>query len=290
LLAEARKQAAANLAFQKWLANEQLRLGQASRTDAYGNAVRYDKALNKWVTELSPMQQRIAKAGEHENLLGLTEDAARNRVVKERAFRRGGQAEEDYNKASAGYRYGQGPSEEAIRDDLTGLIMRARSGQSSGGNTRSFIRQRGNLPVVSGSAEPSDGVSGVAQALLQARQGALGERGTRNQQTSSRYLPAMQQFAATMDAGGDANVQFPNFSGLFNAQDQMANDAFGAMASAGKGVQGAYGLSTKAATSGMPGLGDTTRLIAALRGAPVKGTAATAAPDTRSLDDIIYGF
>src|SRR6185295_5674901 len=93
--AQSRRQAAENLAFQKWLANEELRMGQASRVDAMGNTVRYDKALNKWVTDLSPEQFKLSKAGEHEQLLNLTDDAARNRQIKERAFRRGMDSSED---------------------------------------------------------------------------------------------------------------------------------------------------------------------------------------------------
>jgi len=294
--ARANRNAEENLAFQKWLANEELRMGQASRTDAMGNTVRYDKALNKWVTDLTPYQNQLAKAGEHEQFLNLTDDAGRNRNVRERAYQRGQDAGEDYNRASAGYRYDQGPGEDAIRGQLTDLILRSRQGQNTGGgNTNNFIRQRGNLPVVSSSRGPSSGVSDVASALLEARQGALGERGQRDQQSASKYLPAMQNFAAQMDAGGGTPVQFPKFDYLNQNQAGMSDDALKAFGQAGKGVEGAYGNLTNASKLSII---NPAQYSTFLRGGQTGKTnssgvspiASSTTYDGRDLDSVMYDF
>lgn len=287
-----------NLAFQKWLANEQLKMGKASRTDAMGNTVRYDPGLNEWVTDLSPTQRALSKAGEHEQLLGLTDDAAKNRNIRERAYVRGQTANDDYNRARADYAYGYNPSEGAITNDIADLMLRSRSGSGGGGGSdgnpnNKFIRQRGNLPVISSGVGNQGGLSGVADALLQARQGALSERGQRQQQRTAR-LPEMQSLAAMSDAGGGGNVQFPNFDKLFASEGDQSKQLLGAMEAGGKGVNTAYGdiMKIKPAFD----MGDTARMISALRGGKVAGKTGAVEPIAsstsydRSLDDIMYNF
>lgn len=283
-----------NLAFQKWLANEELKMGKASRTDAMGNTARYDPGLNEWVTDLSPTQRALSKAGEHEQLLNLTDDAAKSRVIRERAFNRGMGASDDFNRERADYNYGYNPSEGAITNDIADLILRSRSGQGGGsGGANKFLRQRGNLPVISSSAGGNSGVSQIADALLQARQGALSERGTRQQQRNM-HLPAMQSLAAMSDAGGGGPVQFPNFDKLFASEGDQSKQAIGAMEAGGKGVGSAYALINKEKSPF--DMGDTAKLISALRGGPVSSKAkvspiaSSTSLDDRSLDDIMYNF
>jgi hypothetical protein len=254
-----------NLAFQKWLANEELKMGQASRTDAMGNTVRYDPALNEWTTDLTPSQRALSKAGEHEQQLSLTEDAARNRQTRERAFSRGGDAANTYNRLNAEYNYGNNPSEGSIEDQIAGLMLRGRT-QGGGGvdTTRQFIRQRGNLPVVSSSGS-SNAVSSIADALLQARQGALSERGVRGQQRA-QLLPQMQSAAAMSDAGGGAPVNFPDFGSLFKSEGEQQKGLIGAAEAGGKGIQTGYNSAIKAAGSQFPSIGDSAKLITAIRG------------------------
>lgn len=275
---ESRYQAEQNLAFQKWLANEELKMGKASRTDAMGNTVRYDPGLNAWVTDLTPSQRALSKAGEHEQQLSLTEDAARNRQVRERAFQRGMGASDTYNDLNAKFRYGNNPSEGSIENQIADLMLRGRT-QGGGGTdvTRQFIRQRGNLPVVSSSAGDQGGgspVSQIASALLQARQGGIGEKGQRQQQ-QLQLLPAMQSAAAMSDAGAGGNVQFPNFDKLFSSEGDMSKGMIGAAEAGGKGIQTGYNSLIKATGSQYPSIGDTTKLLTALRGGKTDSTAAT---------------
>jgi hypothetical protein len=273
---QGRGQAEENLSFQKWLANEEMRLAKASHTDAMGNTVRYDPALNEWTTDLSQSQRALSKAGEHEQQLSLTEDAARNRQIRERAFQRGMGANDNYNDLNAQFRYGSNPSEGSIENQIADSLLRGR--RSGGGNadtTRQFIRQRGNLPVVSGSAVDPEGseVSQISKAILQARQGAVGEHGQRQQQRM-QLLPAMQSAAAMSDAGAGGNVQFPDFNKLFDAEGGMSKGLIGAAEAGGKGIQGGYNSLIKATHDEFPSVSDTAKMISALRGGKSTTTAA----------------
>jgi hypothetical protein len=257
-----------NIEFQKWLANEELKMGKASRTDAMGNTVRYDPGLNAWVTDLSPTQRALSKAGEHEQLLSLTDDAAKNRNIRERAYTRGQTANDDYNRARADYAYGYNPSEGAITNDISDLLLRSRSGKVGNDGPNKFLRQRGNLPVINSGAGNTGGVSGVADALLQARQAAIGERGQRQQQRTAR-LPEMQSLAAMSDAGGGGNVSFPNFDKLFASEGDQSKQLLGAAEAGGKGIESAYGNLAK--LKNPLDMGDMAKMIAAMRGGSSQG-------------------
>lgn len=209
--------AAQNLNSQRRNADRMYRLGTSTHTDAYGNAQRYDDALNKWITELAPMQQRLVKAGEREQLLSLTEDAARNRDVRRRAGSRAEQAGQDYGKARAEFTYGGPKSEGATRSELLDLL----AGSADATRRRSMdatnaLRTEGSMPVPS-SGEP------LADIILKARQGALGETGTRTSAHASKYLPILQNLSQTMDAVGDAPIRFSSTPQEMSArQDSMA--------------------------------------------------------------------
>jgi hypothetical protein len=48
-----------NLQFQRENARKQYALATAGRTDAYGNKMTYNEALNQWDTQLTPQQKAI---------------------------------------------------------------------------------------------------------------------------------------------------------------------------------------------------------------------------------------
>src|SRR5436190_20276420 len=114
------------LEFQKQNAAQQLQFAKAGRTDAYGNRTTFDDALNQWITQLTPEQQSLVSAGEREQRLGLTTDAARNRAIREAQFNRGRQADEDFQQARAGYLYSPRKSEGDLMGEITSLLTNAR--------------------------------------------------------------------------------------------------------------------------------------------------------------------
>lgn len=248
----ANKTAQQNLAFQRQNAADQLRLAKAGRTDAYGNRTSFDDVLNQWITELTPEQQRIIKGGEHEQLLGLTTDAAQNRDIRERQGRAAVQAGEDYNKTRAGFMFDQPRGEGATTDDLTGLILASRGikgGVNQNAATPQNIRQSGNVPIInSGGNGASSGVGApVAQALLEARRQAQGEHASREQAHQSEYLPVLQSLQQTMSAGGGAPIHFSDTPGnMMGQQEQMSKLIAEAMKNSGTANNNAATLAAKA--------------------------------------------
>jgi len=237
--------AAQNLQFQREQARKQERLGQAARTDAYGNKQYYDSATNTWKTELSPMQAAISKAGETEQFRSLTEDAQRNRQQRTRQSQRAEDAVVPYNKAMQEFLNNPTASEGSIRNEIGTLTALANQNRDKG-NQANVIRQAlrmGKGGSVQNIIKASDDRSGrgVADALLSARGQALQERGSREQQRQSAYLPIIQQLSNTIDAGGgSAATRFSDISSqLGNVQNQQASQMLSAIQGANTNVNNA---------------------------------------------------
>lgn len=297
-----------NLSFQRQNAADQLKFAKAGRTDAFGNTTSFDDALNKWITQLTPMQQNLIKAGEHEQLQGLTHDAGQNRAVRDQQYRRGIQAGEDYNTARAGYQYDQPKSEGANFDELVRLITNARgTGDRATAQLadRQSLRQHGNMPVIN-TGNPADrnypghGYAGdrLAQTILQARQQALGETTQRDQAHASKYLPAMRQFAETASQGGNAPFSFSTTPDRLGAQQQQLDQLLqGALKGGSSAVQGAETLQAKTNQNQFGDPSDYIKMIAALKGGQGRVGAAAGAtgnyggsPSTNSfLNPSTYG-
>lgn len=198
-----------NLAFQKQNAAQQYRLATAGRTDAYGNKQRFDDLLNEWLTELTPTQESIMRAGEREQRLSLTEDAGRQRNVRRRQAVRARGAAEDYNTARMAP---EAPREGAVRDQLVQLMANARNAQS-GDAMGSLARSSLRLGTGTGFARlrqeaMQDNASGDATDMLNARSAALQEYMGRRQATEGERSSKMAQAGQTMDAVGDMPLRF----------------------------------------------------------------------------------
>lgn len=217
---QANKVALANLDETRRNNANMLRMAKAGRTDAYGNKLSFDDALNQWITQLTPEQQSLISAGEREQRLGLTEDAARNRIIAAMQARTGQQARDALRKNITDYGAGGGPSEGATRADLTRLYSQATP--SYGGRVttdRSGSVVRGNANTGMGPSQR------IAQILLQARQGALGETGQREQQRQSRLLAPSSTLAGLASGGQTAPPKMPTTAQDVNARsdDAMRN-------------------------------------------------------------------
>lgn len=259
-----------NLDFQRQSLADQLRFAKAGRTDAYGNVQTFNDATNQWETKLTPQQQALIKAGEHEQLTGLTHDAAQNRMIRDALARRAGQAGEDYNTARAGYLYKQPPSEDAIRSEITDLITQSKGTaerQLSELSKRRDIRTQGNLPIIkTGSITGGkDYGAELADTMLEARKNAMAEHMARVQGHASEYLPAMGAFERTAAAGGNAPVQFSSTPGdLAKQQSSMADIIAGIYKSSGSTLNNASNALVKAEGGIYPSMGDTAKMVEAI--------------------------
>ena len=81
-----------NLQFQRENARKQYALATAGRTDAYGNKMTYNEALNQWDTQLTPQQKAIISAQQREQLYSMTEGTRRAHDLAARQEARGKEA------------------------------------------------------------------------------------------------------------------------------------------------------------------------------------------------------
>lgn len=235
----------ANLMFQKQNAAKQQRFAGAGRSDAFGNKTSYDDILNEWKIALTPTQKRITQAGETEQLRSLTEDAARNRRQKERSEKTALQAGGEFQDALARYKYDAPASELATRDELERLMLtgnKQRAKDNQGIIARQALRLGKGADIAKIIQKTDDELGKDSPNIaLQARQGALQERGARIQQHQT-ILPELQNWEQLMAAGGgDAQLKFSNVGQELQAmQGGMANAIQSAMQSGGAAIGGAY--------------------------------------------------
>lgn len=255
--AQANEIAWLNLQFQKDQADKQYDLATATRTDAYGNTVSYNKALKKWEIVLTPQQQQILGAGEKEQLLSLTEDAGRNRDVRRRAGARGAAAEEDYNDALMGYRYDQPKSQEADFGELSTLLA---AGQESNANQAASQIGRQAIRMGKGESIPeiikaSDDYLGqhMPDYILQAREKARSEHAQDVQLHDAQYLPELSHFEQTENDVPGTTPIFSQAPGSTAATEQsMLSSIAGALAQGSAGVGGAYGALASSIANSAP--------------------------------------
>jgi len=266
----------ANLQFQKHMADEQQRMSQATRTDAYGNQQRYNPATNAWETILTPTQKQIVGAGEQEQLKRLTEDATRNRLILEEQRQRALQAVPDYNKALAGFRYDQAPSRASDEDKLYSLLALQNEDQAGAQKQaigRVLLRQ-GRGADYATALKAADDASGqnIGGNLLKAYQASIPQFAQDVQQRQQRYLPVLAQLEKTMAQGSSsAAMPFSTVPAELNAiENAQADQIRAAMASGASAVGSAYNSYAKAAGEAYPNLSSLASLVSRI-GAGSKG-------------------
>lgn len=267
------------LQYQKENADRQYRTSIATRTDAFGNTQRYDPVLNKWVIDLDPMQDRIIKGGEREQLLSLTDDARQNREVRNRAYERGRTANNDYADERAAFKYGAPPSQGSIQDELTSLLVGSAQGEryrNLGSATTQALRGGTRLPNAHTSSE--DLGSSLADIILKARSGAQTESTARGAAHNSKYLPVLQSLQQTAMGGGDAPLRFSDTpQALAGQQDSTLKSILTALHNGGTQVNTANKSYSDLTFKDSSRIADMAKLITAMSGGKAGGKSGTAA-------------
>ncbi len=252
-----KEQAEKGLNFAKQTQRDAQRFAKAGSTDAFGNRQFFDEALNEWITKLSSDQQQIRDASENEQLLSLTQDARRNRAMREQqnqralnlqerddAFARG--AAEDYEDTNSAFKFSQPKSEEAIRGEYQSLFQGVSDDNQRnklGGISTAMLRngQGAMLPNLIRSSN-EDVAGDFSSNLIKARQAALGETGQREQMHTSKFLPALQMYGASRRQApgqvGFGNVETGRTDALATrlagSQGNSAGNLIGATTDSGK--------------------------------------------------------
>jgi len=270
---ESSKAAQAQLAETKRMNADTLRMAQAGQTDAFGNRFSYDDALNEWLTKLTPEQQSLISAGEREQRLGLTEDAGRNRGIREMQARTGRQAGDMLSQALTRYASG-GPSEEGTRSTLTRLLSQS----TPDVGPRQSITPGGAFITGGQQGTP---MQRLAKILLQSRQGALAETGQREGQRQQRDLGGTSSLASLMQ-GGQTNINMPGTAeGIDAKRSALSNRLLQTQQGAIGNLQGPYSNVAKTADT-MPGLRDIASLYSSLN----RGTIGNAKTGVRNLPNL----
>lgn len=237
-----------NLQFQKQNAAKQLKFAQAGKQDQYGNETKFDQGLNEWVMNLTPTQRAIASAQEKEQYLTLTEDAQRNRAIKEQQRARGLEAAPEFNRVMADWKFNQPRSELSTRDELTNLLAGVANEKANKSKTdliREALRQGqgGSIGTIIKDVNDDTGTT-LAETMLKARAGAASEYAERVNQHNQTDLPIIAQLQQLMDMGGsDGGGGAGGFNpgaALGAMQTQGTNAMQAALKSGGAGVGAAY--------------------------------------------------
>jgi hypothetical protein len=247
---------------------EQKRVATAARNDQYGNRTSYDDVANEWKIALTPMQGKITKAGELEQMLQLTEDAPEARKQRRALAKRAKEAKPRYEEAVAAYEFREPKSEGAIRDELTNLMATnemARSKQNQSTLARQALRLgRGqDIPKLIKATDDQLG-QGMSETALKARQGAIEERNSRVTAHQNQYLPEIQMWAKLMEGGG-MTPEIPTQAGrdLQSSQGQMASALQQALAAGQGAVGSAYG-NLASAVGKSPDLSGIAKILASI--------------------------
>lgn len=221
----------ANLFEQKRQAQERERLAKATRTDAYGNAVRYIPGQG-FVTETTPITKAILDSQQKEQLAQFRDDAPRQRAASQRIDERSKEAGEVFDDRFSEYRYSRRKSEdefvaEAIRDALASR----REGDPDSLNAISRLALRTNntqaLPELLRAAKSQGSGRGtLAEAIANAKkQGKQQFHADRNANTQSTF-GELNQLRSIADKFVPANLNFANEN---NALSGRADNALAAL-------------------------------------------------------------
>lgn len=212
-------------------------LQTATRTDALGNTISYDDALNEFNTELTPMSQTTVDSQQNELLRQLREDAPRNRAAAERKDRRSQMADEEFEVAFNKYKYRPRQSEQAAISDATSELLSARQTglkQAQGDIAKTLLRQ-GNTSALpeAASAIGRQYADTLADALLQGR--SIGSQRFREGEAANanQLLTELGQLRAIADDTTTSPVGRSNVAEDLTARSDQALQNLVAAISAG---------------------------------------------------------
>jgi hypothetical protein len=248
---QAQAQAQANainwraLQFQKQMAEKGFDVSTAARTDPYGNKTYYDELLNEWINQLTPTQQQLISAGEREQLLSLTEDAPRARELRRAQAGRAKEAGKDFDRALAGYRYDQPPSEGAEQDELVrSLLINRQKGLGEGlrGITGQALRiGRGrDIPALIKAADDLFGRS-LEETTLKGKQAGSAMHQAKRAAHENIYGSALDRFSGLADKVNPTTARFSDApQRMGEVQDAMQRAISAAISGGAANVGNAY--------------------------------------------------
>jgi hypothetical protein len=144
----------------------QERLQKATRTDAYGNAVKYVPGRG-FVTDVTALTRSLLNAEQKEQLANLRDDAPRQRAANERMDARSKKGDEAFDDSFNRFRYSRAPNRRESEARAIVDALMARNERNRGSNDSSTGQELVNMAARIGS-------SGAANNIVEAlrRQGS----------------------------------------------------------------------------------------------------------------------
>lgn len=246
-----------NLYEQKRQAREREKLAKATRSDAFGNKVRYKPGVG-FVTETTPLTAAILNSQQKEQLAQFREDAPRARAAAERIDKRAREAGEVYDEQFNKYRYGRRKTRaefeaEAVRDAIA-----ARQGRKSNENSelmnaisRAALRtgNSGALSSLIKSAREADaGNQTLSEAIAEAKRLGRQQYHAETQAEQSTTFGELNQLRSIADAFVAPNLNFNNENAaLSGRQDNALSNLIQTNAANSQATGAAFGAVAQAA-------------------------------------------
>lgn len=242
-----------NLFEQKRQAREREALAKATRSDAYGNKVRYTPGQG-FVTEVTPIMQAILNSQQKEQLAQFREDAPRVRDAATRMDKRAREAGEVFDERFNEYRYGRRKTEEEyIAEAIRNAIDSRRGGKDQGAReelSRAAMRLGNsgaatNLYKAARDTQPEVSLAeAIAEAKRQGKQQFLAERGAEN----SAIFGELGGLRSIADAVMQGNMNWDNENdALSGRSDNALSGLIQTNAANSNAVGSAYAAAAKAA-------------------------------------------
>jgi hypothetical protein len=230
-LRDARNLGYANLFEQRRQAREREKLAKSTRTDAYGNTIRYIPGRG-FVTETTPLTQAILNAQQKEQLAGFREDAPRARQAAERIDKRSRQAGELFDERFNEFRHKRRRTREeyeaeAIRDALDARRGRSRNDEALNALTRAALRQNNSAIIpnlVRNARNTATDSPTLAEAIANAKRQGRQQYLTETNAENSVDFNELGQLRSIADAFVGPNLNYNNENAaLSGRQDNALN-------------------------------------------------------------------
>lgn len=209
--------------------NERSRMAKASRTDAYGNEVRYVPGEG-WKTITTPTTKAILDSQQREQLAQFRDDAPRNRQLANRIAERANKASDAFDEVFDDYKYRRKKSEqeyiaEAIRDAIAARRGGGASRGAVGDLSRMALRtgNTGALPELLKIAKANNTGGTLAEAIAAAKKAGKQQYLVENNADMQSFFGELGQLRAIADQIPSTQMNWNNENAALTGQQNDAN-------------------------------------------------------------------
>lgn len=254
-----------NLYEQRRQAREREKLAKSTRSDAYGNKVRYVPGVG-FVTETTPLTAALLNSQQKEQLAQFREDAPRTRDAAERLDRRAREAGEVFDEQFNRYRYGRRKSRQEFEAEAVRDAIAARQGRKDNDSSE-FMNAISRAALRTGNSnalrrltklakEADAGEQTLSEAIAEAKRRGRQQYHAETQADQATTFGELGQLRSIADAFVPANFNWNNQdAALSGRQDNALSNLIQTNVANSNAIGSAYNTVAQAAGRS-PDLGD----------------------------------